>query len=185
MPALMLGPLNLAQWVVLAVAVQRLVELRYSKANCRRLAAAGALEAGQKHHPLFVLLHGSWLAAIFVQVSLEGSLSPTFLAIYLLLQVFRVWIFATLGRRWTTRVLVLPGERPRTGGPFRLCRHPNYLLVALEIAVLPMVFGLWETAVIYSFLSALLTRQRIQVEDALWRAVAAPPEPPSPHKTPR
>ena len=154
-------------WAVLAwVVAQRLAELALARRNTRRLMAAGAIESGRRHYPLFVLLHSAWLAAIAVMVAKGATISWPLIAAYVALQPLRLWIIATLGPRWTTRVITLRNAPPVRGGPYRFCRHPNYVVVAAEIALLPAAFGAWRLALVFSLASAALTAWRIRVEDA-------------------
>ena len=158
--------MTLLNWVIALVALQRLGELVYARRNEARLRAAGATESGAGHYPLFVLLHASWLAAIWLLA--DPNMEPFWPALiaYVVLQPVRVWIVATLGPRWTTRVIVLPGAPLVSGGPYRFLRHPNYALVVAEIALLPLAFQLWEVAVVFSLANLLLLRHRVRVEDA-------------------
>lgn len=160
------------------VAVQRLVELRVSRGNERRLRARGAQEAGAGHYPWMVALHTAFLASCVAEVYLlerpfVRPLAGLALAGLVAATVLRWWALRTLGGRWTTRVLVLPGESPVTGGPFRHLRHPNYLAVVLEVAALPLVHAAWATAVLFSAANALLLRVRIRTEEAAWRAAGS------------
>jgi methyltransferase len=162
--------LGLAQWIVVAVAVQRLIELGYARRNEVRLRAAGATESGARHYPLIVLLHAAWLAAIFAAAPADTSVAWPLLVVYAVLQLGRIWTIAKLGPYWTTRVLTLSGAPRVVSGPYRLCRHPNYLIVAAEIAVLPLAFGAWEVAAVFSLLNGGLLAWRIRIEE---RALAA------------
>ena len=158
--------------IVGLVVLQRLWEMWYARRNTHRLRNAGAVEHGAQHYPLFVVLHGSWLLGLLLWPG-RGFIAG-FLGIFLVLQGLRVWVLVSLGARWSTRVLVLPGEPLVRAGPYRYVRHPNYLIVAGEIAVLPLVFGLWELALAFSCLNAALLVLRIRVEDrALAEASAA------------
>ncbi len=150
----------------LLVAVQRLLEMAYAQRNARRLLAEGGVEFGARHYPLFILLHGAWLAALFLLVPEEAPVSWPLLGLYLLLQVGRYWVIASLGRFWTTRVITLPGTALVRRGPYRWFRHPNYLVLAAEVAVLPLAFGAWQIALVFSLANAALLAQRIQVEEA-------------------
>jgi methyltransferase len=161
--------MTLAQWIVIAVAVQRLAELAYARRNETRLRAAGAVEAGAAHYPLIVLLHAAWLLTLFIAAPADDAISWPLLAIYAVLQFGRLWVIATLGRFWTTRILTLPGAPLMTAGPYRLCRHPNYAVVAAEIAVLPLAFGALQAAVLFSLANGLLLWWRIRVEDQALR----------------
>lgn len=165
--------------LVLLVAVQRLVELAVSKRHERSLRARGAAEAGAGHYPVMVALHTLFLLSCVVEVWwLDRPFVPwlgwTALAVLVAAQGLRYWTISTLGERWTTRVLVPPGEPLVAGGPFRYLRHPNYLAVALEIAALPLVHGAWLTAVVFSLANALLLRVRIGVEERALAAGGAP-----------
>ncbi len=162
--------MNLAQIVTLLVALQRLAELGYARRNARRLLAAGGVEHGAGHYPLFVALHGAWLVALFVLVPAEAPADWGLLGLYGLLQLGRLWVIASLGGRWTTRVIVVPGAPLVTRGPYRFLRHPNYLVVALEIPVLPLAFGAWQIALGFGLANLALLAQRIRVEE---RALAA------------
>ncbi|MGO4127822.1 isoprenylcysteine carboxyl methyltransferase family protein [Inquilinus sp. YAF38] len=157
--------LGWAQGVALLVAAQRLGELVYARRNESRLRARGAVESGARHYPLFILLHGAWLLAVFLLVPADRDPTWPLLALFVLLQAARVWVVATLGPYWTTRVLSLPGAPLVRRGPYRWVRHPNYLIVTAEIAVLPLAFGAWWIAIAFSLANALLLYHRIGVEE--------------------
>ena len=145
------------------IALQRLAELALARRNTRWLLARGAAEIGAGHYPMIVALHAAWLAAL-VWFGHDQPLHPGWLAVFAVLQLLRIWILATLGRRWTTRVIVLPQPLVRRG-PFRLLRHPNYALVVAEIAVAPLVLGLPWVALLFSLLNAAVLTLRIRVEN--------------------
>jgi methyltransferase len=157
--------LGWAQGVALLVAAQRLGELVYARRNESRLRTRGAVESGARHYPLFILLHGAWLLAVFLLIPADRVPSWPLLGLFLLLQAARVWVVATLGPYWTTRVLSLPGAPLVRRGPYRWVRHPNYLIVTAEIAVLPLAFGAWWIAIAFSLANALLLYHRIGVEE--------------------
>lgn len=157
--------LGWAQGVALLVAAQRLGELVYARRNETRLRARGAVESGASHYPLFILLHGAWLLAVFLLIPADRAPSWPLLAVFVLLQAARVWVVATLGPYWTTRVLSLPGAPLVRRGPYRWVRHPNYLIVTAEIAVLPLAFNAWAIAIVFSLANALLLYHRIGVEE--------------------
>ena len=151
--------------IVLAlVTLQRFGELWLSNRNTRRLLAKGAREHSPAHYPLIVALHLLWLVTLW-------WLAPTrpvdgfWLAFFVAVEIFRIWVLTTLGSRWTTRIIVLPGAPLVRRGPYRFVNHPNYLVVVLEIAVLPLVFGLWQVAVIFSLLNAAALSIRIRAEN--------------------
>lgn len=154
-------------WTILFLAflvVQRLGELALARRNTRRLLDRGATEVGASHYPLIVGLHGTWLFCLLI-FGHDESVRWGWLAIFALLQVFRFWIIASLGGRWTTRIIVLD-EPLVTRGPFRFVRHPNYLLVAAEIFVGPMVLGLLWIALLFTALNAAILTLRIRIENA-------------------
>lgn len=161
---------TLGQVIVLAVALQRLAELVYARRNTARLRRAGAVEVGAGHYPLIVLLHAAWLVSLLVVAGRVEAPSWPLIAIYGLLQPVRLWVIATLGRFWTTRILTLPGAPLVARGPYRLCRHPNYAVVAAEVAILPLAFGAWQLALIFSVANGLLLGWRIRVEDEALRS---------------
>ncbi|MSP52384.1 MAG: hypothetical protein EXQ91_08360 [Alphaproteobacteria bacterium] len=155
-----------ADWIVPAVAVQRFAELLYSRRNERRLRARGGIEVGAEHYPLFIALHTAWLIAVLVGAHfLTRLFDPTLLGVFLILQLARIWVITTLGDFWTTRILTLPGAPLIRRGPYRFLRHPNYVIVALEVAILPTMFGLYWIAFTFTALNLALLRHRIRVEN--------------------
>lgn len=163
------------------VVVQRLTELRLAKRNEAWARSQGALEEGARHYPLFFVLHTGWLVAWPLEAWLTGSgpeLSsawPLWAACFVLAEILRYWAIGSLGRRWNTRILVLPGEPLVERGPYRLVPHPNYVAVALELFAVPAIVGAWWTAGVATVLNAaLLLGVRIPAENrALRRASAA------------
>jgi methyltransferase len=160
-------------WILGLVAAQRLAELVLATANTRRLLARGAREVGRAHYPLFIALHGSWLIAIALTTPLDARPNWPLVGVFIALQLMRVWVIATLGPYWTTRIITLDGAPLVRKGPFRFVRHPNYWTVVGEIVVLPMVFGNWRVAAIWTILNALLLWHRIRVESTALSARAA------------
>ncbi|MEQ8333267.1 isoprenylcysteine carboxylmethyltransferase family protein [Nisaea sp.] len=156
-----------AQWVVLIVAGLRMAELVHARRNLTRLIARGGVEHGARHYPLFVLLHGSWLLALFFLVHGDVLPSLPLLALFAALQAVRVWIIASLGPYWTTRIVTLPDAPLIRRGPYRFLRHPNYLLVAVEIPLLPLAFGAWDIAALFGAANLALLAYRIRVEEAV------------------
>ena len=154
-------------WLAIAilglVTLQRLAELWLSRRNTRRLLEKGAVERGAGHYPLIVALHTAWLAALWWWAPGRAVNLPLLL-VFALLQAGRIWVIATLGRRWTTRIIVLPGAPLVRSGPYRFANHPNYWIVAAEIAVLPLVFGLWAVALVFTLLNAAVLAVRIRAE---------------------
>ncbi len=156
---------GLPQIVVLLVAAQRLGELAYARRNTKRLMAAGGVEHGAGHYPLIVALHGGWLVALLVLVPPEVPPDWWLLGSYGLLQFGRLWVLISLGDRWTTRVIALPGASQVRRGPYRFLRHPNYLVVAVEIPLLPLAFGAWQIALGFGLANLVLLAHRIRIEE--------------------
>jgi methyltransferase len=150
------------------VTLQRLGELVLARRNTARLFKRGAVEYAPEHYPLIVLLHAAWLATLWI-VGFDQPVSLVWLGVYALLQVLRVWVLVTLGERWTTRILLLPGAPAVVTGPFRFVRHPNYLVVVGEIAVLPLALDLPIVAAIFSILNGGVLAIRIKAENRAWR----------------
>ena len=156
------------------VTLQRLGELVLANHNTQKLLARGAIEKSAEHYPLIVALHTFWLAGLWF-LAWDTPFNSVWLVVFIGLQLLRVWVIATLGDRWTTRIIILPGAPRVTTGPYRLLSHPNYAVVAAEIAVLPMVFGLVGFAVVFSVLNAVILWVRISAEQvALTEADAMP-----------
>ena len=152
--------------IILAlVTLQRLGELWLSNRNTSRLLALGAHEVGAAHYPLIVAVHAAWLAALW-WLAPGQPIAFLWLALYVLLQAARIWVLASLGPRWTTRIIVLPQTPLVKAGPYRFVSHPNYVVVVAEIAVLPLAFGLWPVALIFSALNAAALAIRIRAENA-------------------
>ena len=153
-------------WIVLVlVAAQRLAELAYARRNTRYLLAEGAHEVGAAHYPFLVAVHALWFVALAVFVPADQPPVWGLLAVFVVLQGLRVWVLATLGRFWTTRIITLPGAPLVRRGPYRFVKHPNYLVVAGEILVLPLAFGAWQIAVIFSLANAAVLAWRIRCEE--------------------
>ena len=150
--------------ILALVTLQRLGELWLSNRNTRLLLAQGAHEVGAAHYPLIVAVHAAWLAALW-WLAPGQPVALIWLALYVLLQPARVWVLASLGPRWTTRIIVLPNAPLVKAGPYRFVSHPNYVVVAAEIAVLPLVWGLWPVALIFSALNAAVLAIRIRQEN--------------------
>ena len=147
------------------VTAQRLGELVLASRNTRRLEARGAYEAASGHYPLIVALHGAWIAGLW-WLAWDRPANSWLAVLFLALQGARVWVLLSLGERWTTRIIVLPGAPLVGRGPYRFFRHPNYAVVCAEIALLPLVFGLWWYALVFSLLNAAVLWVRIRAENA-------------------
>jgi len=130
----------------------------------RRLLASGAREYGASHYPLIVAVHALWLIGLW-WLAPDRPIDGFWLGLFVLIEIARIWVLATLGRRWTTRIIVLPNAPLVRRGPYRFVNHPNYLVVVGEIAVLPLVFGLWRIALIFTLLNAAVIAIRIREEN--------------------
>jgi methyltransferase len=159
---------SLAVIVLALVTLQRLAELWLAKRNTARLLARGAQEAAPGHYPLIVAVHALWLAAMW-WFAPGRAVDGFWLGMFVLLQLARLWVIATLGDRWTTRIIILPGAPLVRGGPYRLVSHPNYWVVIGEIAALPLAFGLWQVALVFSLLNAAVLTVRIRAENEALR----------------
>ena len=151
------------------VAAQRLLELVLARRNERRTRARGAVERGRGHYPFLVALHALWLVSTLVEGLLRGPESPTLwpvpLALFLLMQPLRYWAIFSLGENWNTKILIVPGAKLVSRGPYRCLNHPNYVAVVVEILTFPLVFGAWITALVFTALNATLLYVRIREED--------------------
>jgi methyltransferase len=157
---------TLVPYVILAlVALQRLGELVLARRNTKALLARGAVEIGARHYPLIVLLHLAWLVSVLLFLPHPTPINWVLLGVFVVLQCLRVWVLATLGPYWTTRIISVPDAPLVTGGPFRFVRHPNYLVVAGEILVLPLVFGEVGVAIFFSLANAAILAWRIRQEE--------------------
>ncbi|MEF2279874.1 isoprenylcysteine carboxylmethyltransferase family protein [Deinococcus sp. YIM 134068] len=167
MKARTLAPLLLA-----FLTVQRLLELRVARANERWARDHGAVEEGREHYPLFFVLHPAWMVSTLLEGRRSaGQVNLPALVLFVLAQPLRYWVIRTLGRYWNTRILIVPGGERVTGGPFRFIRHPNYAVVALELASAPLAVGAWRTALAFTLLNAaLLLLIRIPAEERALRA---------------
>jgi methyltransferase len=154
---------------VALVGLQRLLELRLSRHHERWLRARGAVERGREHYSLMIALHVLWLVSTLVEGILRSPGLPAWwpipLALFLLVQPLRYWAIFSLGENWNTRILIVPGARLVGCGPYRYLRHPNYLVVAVEIATFPLIFGAWVTALVFSILNAALLYVRVREEN--------------------
>jgi methyltransferase len=156
----------LSAYVVIALVVlQRLAELVYAERNTRALKARGAVEIGAGHYPLIVVLHAAWLVAVSVMLPPGHPVNWPLIAVFAVLQGLRVWVLATLGPYWTTRIISLQGAPLVRKGPYRFVNHPNYLVVSAEILVLPLAFYEWWVAVVFTLLNAAVLALRIREEN--------------------
>jgi methyltransferase len=171
--------MTLSILVLAFVTLQRLGELALARRNTRRLLEQGGVESGAEHYPIIVGLHAAWLMGLWL-LAWNRPINLLWLAVFVLLQALRVWVIASLGGRWTTRIITLPDAPLVRRGPYRFLPHPNYLVVAAEIAVLPLAFGLTVYAGAFSLLNASLLWVRIRAENAALTQASAGKEPPMP-----
>lgn len=157
--------MSLVTIILALVAAERLAELVYAARNTRALRQRGAIELGARHYPLLVLLHAGWLAALFLLVPGDTVPNWPLFALYVGLQGLRLWVIHSLGPYWTTRIITLPGAKLVRRGPYRFLRHPNYVVVAAEIAVLPLAFHAYQIALIFSVLNLMVLAWRIRIEE--------------------
>jgi len=157
--------INIFYYLLAFLIVQRLAELMIANRNTAKLLVAGAVEHGRGHYPLFILLHGGWIIVLAISVAPDTPFNIYLFVIFVFLQMGRIWVVATLGRFWTTRIISLPDAPLVRNGPFRFVRHPNYLVVVGEIAIVPLIGGMWEIALIFSGLNFALLWWRIRIEE--------------------
>lgn len=157
----------LAVSVLVFVTAQRLAELWIAQRNTARLLSRGAQEYAPEHYKFIVALHAAWLLGLWI-IAFTYSFDPSvfWMSVFLVFQGLRCWVLMSLGERWTTRIIVLPGVKRVRSGPFRFVDHPNYMIVAAEIAVLPIAFGFYWYAAIFSIANAGLLAVRIRHEEA-------------------
>jgi methyltransferase len=158
---------SLLHWTLGLVVSQRLLELAYAGRNTARLRRRGAVEADAEGYPLFILLHAGWLVSLALFVPANASPNWFLIGCFALLQFGRIWVILSLGGYWTTRLVNLPSAPLVRTGPFRYIRHPNYLLVIAEVAILPLAFGAFAIAATFSVLNLLLIARRIRIEDRI------------------
>ncbi|MCU9613658.1 hypothetical protein OEV98_08800 [Caldibacillus lycopersici] len=148
---------------------QRIIELIIAKQNEIWLRKQGAIEFGRDHYYLIVMMHILFFVAYFGEVTnLGGVISPywyVLFPVFLLLQIGRVWVITSLGKYWNTRIFILPNGTPQTKGPYRFIKHPNYLIVAVEFVIIPLLFQATTTAILFTVYNAVLMMIRIQTEE--------------------
>ena len=155
--------MTLAEFILAAVTLQRAGELVVSRYNTCKLLARGAIEMAPRHYPLIVAVHTTWLLSLWI-FGRDQPVSIVALSFYIVLQGLRFWVMRTLGSRWTARIIVLPGQPLVSDGPYRFLSHPNYAVVAGEIAALPLALNLPLLAAVFSALNATILAIRIKAE---------------------
>jgi methyltransferase len=155
---------------ILFVILQRLSELYISSRNEKWLLSQGAVEYGKEHYPFIVALHTLFIIGMITEYLLRNNtpISYGFLALFVLLLLFKFWALSSLGKYWNTKIYRVPGANPVKKGPYKLFKHPNYFIVVCEIAIIPLVFNLYYTAIIFTVLNAVMLWVRIRVENKVW-----------------
>lgn len=156
--------------VISIVIIQRLTELVIAKRNEKYLLSIGGKEFGASHYKYIVMMHTLFFVSILIEYFLRGDynlhlMSYVFLVIFALLQAGRIWVLKSLGKFWNTRIIVVPGEKLISRGPYKFLKHPNYVVVTLEIFTLPMIFELYYTAIIFTILNLIMLSIRIKEEN--------------------
>jgi methyltransferase len=154
--------------------LQRLSELFIANRNQKWLLEKGAIEYGKNHYPFIVALHTAFIISLITEFFLRGQppISWSFLIIYLAVLSFKFWALSSLGKYWNTKIYRIPGVNPIKKGPYKFLKHPNYMEVVCEIAIIPLIFHLYYTAIIFSILNGIMLWVRISVENKVWKAVA-------------
>lgn len=159
-------------WAVvflLVIIIQRLVEVAIAKSNEKWMKSQGAQEFGQSHYRLMVLMH----TAFFVCLITEGlwlkpsisSLWPLWIGLFILTQIARIWVLTSLGKYWNTKIIVLPNAKVVSKGPYRFVRHPNYVIVTIELIIIPLAFNAFVTLFLFAVLNQIILTIRIQEEE--------------------
>jgi methyltransferase len=156
--------------IVALIALQRAAELVYSKRNIKRLVAAGGILTPEPVYPWIVAVHAGWLLALAFAIPADAPVQQPFLLLYLGILAARLWVMASLGPFWATRIVTIPGAPLVRKGPYKLVRHPNYVVVAAEILVAPLIFNAWIIAIVFSVLNAGVLYLRIEREDSVLAA---------------
>ncbi|MGI8866219.1 MAG: isoprenylcysteine carboxyl methyltransferase family protein [Rubrobacteraceae bacterium] len=163
-------------FAVVLVSMQRLLELRISRRNERKLRVKGAVERGAKHYPAMVAIHILWLVSMLAEGLLRGPDVPVWwlvpLLLFLAVQPLRYWAIHSLGENWNVRILVVPGRKLVRRGTYRYFPHPNYVVVAVEVLTLPLIFGAWTTALVFTVLNSAFFYVRIREEERALREIA-------------
>jgi methyltransferase len=150
--------------------LQRLSELYISSKNEKWLLQNGAVQYGQSHYPYMVAMHTLFIISLITEYILSNNspVSYTFLFLFIAVLSFKFWALSSLGKYWNTKIYRIPGVYPVKKGPYKLFKHPNYMEVICEIAIIPLVFHLYYTAIIFTILNAAMLTVRINVENKVW-----------------
>lgn len=155
--------------LMLLLLFQRVTELLLCRRNRKRLFARGGIEYGQEHYPAMVAIHSLFYISLIIEYTFASKgwnpYWPFWLAVLLSAEALRIWVFASLGPYWNTRIVLVPGADIVKKGPYRFIRHPNYVVVVLEVLSIPMLCGAYWTAVVFSILNLWILRVRIRAEE--------------------
>src|SRR5699024_7945718 len=157
-------------YIILAILiVQRLGELWIAKRNEKHLKGLGAIEVGEKHHKWFVIVHVAFFIAIIMETTVAGhvatTLNPYLLTLFIVAQIARIWCMTSLGVFWNTKIIVLPNQPLIQKGPYKYIKHPNYIIVGLELCIIPLLFGAYMTALIFPLIHIVLLGIRLPLEN--------------------
>lgn len=151
------------------IVIQRFIELRIAKNNEKWMKDRGGIEVGEKHYKWFIVVHTLFFIALFSEVMISSkpvySVNIILLMLFILVQIGRMWCIQSLGRFWNTRIITLPGVALIKRGPYKYVKHPNYIIVAVEFIVIPLLFGAIITAIVFPILHAILLSVRIPSEN--------------------
>lgn len=155
---------------ILFIIFQRLMELYVANRNQKWLQSQGAIEYGREHYGYMIALHTLFICSLVAEYWFSNGkkIDFVFLIIYLALLAFKIWVLSSLGRYWNTRIFRVPAANPVMRGPYKIFKHPNYFVVVCEVALIPLVFHLYYTAIIFSILNAVMLWVRIKVENKVW-----------------
>jgi len=156
---------------ILFIVLQRFTELYIAKRNEKWLLKKGAVEYGQNHYPFIIALHTLFILSLIIEYNhmVGTEVSYVFLLLFVMLFVLRIWTISSLGKYWNTKIFRIPGMHLIKRGPYKFARHPNYIIVIAEIAVTPLVFHLYFTAILFSLLNAIALTIRVKEENNAWR----------------
>ncbi|KQL42389.1 hypothetical protein AN960_02900 [Bacillus sp. FJAT-25509] len=155
--------------IFLFIIIQRVIELGIAKKNEKKLKMRGALEFGQEHYKFFIILHSMFFISILIEnyfiQYIEIGFLTFLLIVFVILQLARVWVISTLGERWNTKIIILPNEKLVKRGLYKYIKHPNYIIVTIELLVIPIMFHAYITTVIFSVCNLILLKVRIREEN--------------------
>lgn len=155
-------------WLIfIFICLQRIVELVIAKRNEKWMLQRGGVEWGKEHYKWFIVVHTMFFFSILIEVSLRDfpMLNGYVFAIFVILQIARVWCIQSLGRYWNTKIIILPNRTLVSRGPYKYVKHPNYIIVGMELFIIPLLFGAYITAFLFPFFHILLMTIRIPSEN--------------------